>query len=323
MAFLWEGNDVADEGKITYRQLHADVCKFANVLKAKGVAKGDRVAMYMPMTFELVVSMLACARIGAVHSIVFGGYSSDSLATRLVDGGVKLLVTADGVWRGNKLIHLLEVSQHAMELAEKDGHAVSNCVVVAHLDRLSHAESRPADYDKVVQAGWRDTGRDSWWHEDMKGAAAECEVEWMGAEDPLFILYTSGSTGTPKGVLHTTAGYMTYAATTFKYDFDWQEGDVYWCTADIGKNELLKANSRRFSETVLLSSFRLDHWPHVRDVRPHAERRHLRHLRGNPVLPVEREVLGDHRQVPRLQVLHRAHRHPRTNEVRRGIRGQA
>jgi len=235
IAFYWEGNDPKDEGKITFGQLHKEVCKFANVLKAKGIKKGDRVAIYMPMTFELVAAMLACARIGAVHSIVFGGYSADSLASRILDGGVRMLITADGVWRGAKLIHLLEISQKAMEMAEKDGHAVESCVVVEHLERLQAPDSKgdAHEYEAKVTSQWR-KGRDSWWHEDMREAKEECAVEWMKAEEPLFILYTSGSTGTPKGVLHTTAGYMVYAATTFKYSFDWHDGDVYWCTADIG-----------------------------------------------------------------------------------------
>jgi len=233
IAFYWEGNDPKDEGKITYQELHKEVCKFANVLRAKGVKKGDRVAIYMPMVTELVVAMLACARIGAVHSIVFGGYSADSLAMRILDAKAAVLITADGTWRGKKLINLLEVSDEAMESCKKQGHEVKVNIVVCHLPRLTDNSALTAEYEERLAKTW-DADRDFWWHDVMKDAAEECEVEWMNAEDPLFMLYTSGSTGKPKGVLHTTAGYMLYAATTFKYSFDYQESDIYWCTADIG-----------------------------------------------------------------------------------------
>jgi len=234
IAFYWEGNDPKDEGKITYAELHKEVCKFANVLKSKGVRKGDRVAIYMPMVTELVVAMLACARIGAVHSIVFGGYSADSLAMRIMDARAKVLVTADGTWRGSKLIHLQEISHEAMESCKKQGHDVEVNVVVCHLPRLTEHSSTASDYEERMSKGCWVGGRDLWWHDAMKEASEECEVKWVDAEDPLFMLYTSGSTGRPKGVLHTTAGYMLYAATTFKYSFDFQDDDVYWCTADIG-----------------------------------------------------------------------------------------
>jgi len=232
VAFYWEGNDPSDEGKITYNELHKEVCKFANVLKTKGVRKGDRVAIYMPMISELVIAMLACARIGAVHSIIFGGYSADSLSARILDAKARVLVTADGVWRGKKLIHLLEVADTALNLVKKSGHEVEVNVVVCHLPRLNENQSAK-DYEDTVAKSW-ESPRDVWWHDVMKDASEECECEWMDAEDPLFMLYTSGSTGTPKGVLHTTAGYMLYAATTFKYSFDYQQQDIYWCTADIG-----------------------------------------------------------------------------------------
>jgi len=234
IAFYWEGNDPKDEGKITYAELHKEVCKFANVLKTKGVKKGDRVAIYMPMITELVVAMLACARIGAVHSIVFGGYSADSLAMRIIDAQAKVLITADGTWRGKKLINLLEMSDEALESCKKQGHEVAVNIVVCHLPRLVDNAALTTEYEERMAKTW-DSNRDFWWHDVMKEASEECEVEWMDAEDPLFMLYTSGSTGKPKGVLHTTAGYMLYAATTFKYSFDYQDGgDVYWCTADIG-----------------------------------------------------------------------------------------
>lgn len=230
VAFYWEGNDPKDGGQITYGELHKDVCKFANALRAKGVKKGDRVAIYMPMITELVVAMLACARIGAVHSIVFGGYSADSLASRILDAKAKVLVTADGVWRGNKLIHLLEIATKAISITKEGGHNIDTNFVVCHLPRLN--ESAP-DYEATINKLFDET-RDIWWHDAMKTASDDAEVEWMEAEDPLFMLYTSGSTGVPKGVLHSCAGYMLYAATTFKYSFDFQENDVYWCTADIG-----------------------------------------------------------------------------------------
>ncbi|XP_071744557.1 acetyl-coenzyme A synthetase isoform X2 [Lepeophtheirus salmonis] len=229
IAFYWEGNNPEDTGKITYKELHMEVCKFSNVLKSKGVQKGDRVAIYMPMIIELVVAMLACARIGAVHSIVFGGYSSDSLASRIVDGGAKVLISADGVYRGNKLINLLDVAYKAMEETSSNyNHDIDIHILVSHIPRLSSGS--PLE----TPSRWK-TERDHWWHEVMEPASIDCDVEWMNSEDPLFLLYTSGSTGKPKGVLHTTAGYMIYAATTFKYVFDYQdESDVYWCTADIG-----------------------------------------------------------------------------------------
>jgi len=236
IAFYWVGNDPADKGQITYSQLLAEVCKFANALESVGVKKGDRVAIYMPMITELVVAMLACARIGAVHSIVFGGYSADSLANRIFDAGAKVLVTADGVYRGSKLIKLLEIAATAMEKAAKLGQEITTHICVSHLPRLSNpgtAEQQKA-HDQTIKSVWK-PGRDHWWHELMRDASGEHQAQWMESEDPLFMLYTSGSTGKPKGVLHSTAGYMLYAATTFKYSFDHQpKDDVYWCTADIG-----------------------------------------------------------------------------------------
>ncbi|KAF4517788.1 hypothetical protein B566_EDAN002993 [Ephemera danica] len=234
VAFYWEGNDTEDYSRLTYRKLLEQVCKCANVLKALGVGKGDRVAIYMPMVMELVITMLACARIGA-----FGGFSSDSLAERMLDCRCKLLVTADGAWRGDKLLCLKEICDAGLERCKKLGHNIESCLVVQHLARLSSAQkSHPnmsADKRKGLnyQAPWTE-GRDLWWHQEMEDAATSCYPVWVEAEDPLFMLYTSGSTGKPKGVLHTTAGYLMYAATTFKYVFDYHPGDVYWCTADIG-----------------------------------------------------------------------------------------
>uniref|UniRef100_A0A6M2DYW4 Acetyl-coenzyme A synthetase n=1 Tax=Xenopsylla cheopis TaxID=163159 RepID=A0A6M2DYW4_XENCH len=184
----------------------------------------------MPMVLELTIAMLACARIGAVHSIVFAGFSSDSLAERMTDCQAKVLLTADGAWRGEKPLHLKALCDEAMNKAEKLGHHVDKCVVVAHLRRVT-----PGTNEEVngVETPMTD-GRDHWWHEEMEEVEPSCYPEWMAAEDPLFMLYTSGSTGKPKGVLHTTGGYLLYASTTFKMVFDYKPGDVYWCTADIG-----------------------------------------------------------------------------------------
>jgi len=221
-ALLWEGNEPTQDRKLTYRQLHAEVCKMANVLKRYGVKKGDRVSVYMPMIPQLPIAMLACARIGAIHSVVFGGFSADSLKDRILDSKCKLVITTDGSYRGNKAIGLKINADQAMEACEKAGHSVDCCIVYRHTGDVQgiKAEMKPR--------------RDVWWHEEMENASPDCEVEWMDAEDPLFILYTSGSTGKPKGVLHTTGGYMVYTAFSHKLIFDYQEGDVYWCTADIG-----------------------------------------------------------------------------------------
>ena len=221
-ALLWEGNDPSEEKAITYKELHEQVCRFANVLKEKGVNKGDRVALYMPMIPELVVAVLACARIGAVHSVVFGGFSADSLADRILDSKCETLVTADGCYRGKKIIPIKEISDEAMQICEaKEGFQVKTCISVERLG---------TEHIKVNMK----EGRDHDWAQLVSAANADCPPEWMDAEDPLFILYTSGSTGKPKGVLHTTAGYMVYTATTFKYIFDHKDDDVYWCTADVG-----------------------------------------------------------------------------------------
>ena len=220
-AIIWEGNEPGEGSKLTYRQLHAEVCRFANVLKTYGVKKGDRVSIYMPMVSELAIAMLACARIGAVHSIVFGGFSPDSLADRIVDSTCEFLVTTDGVYRGAKPVDLKANADAAMALAAKQGVTVKTCIV-----------SQRHGGDKIPVT--MKAGRDHWWHDVMADASPTCEPEWMDSEDPLFILYTSGSTGKPKGVLHTIGGYMVYTATTFKYVFDYRDGDVFWCTADIG-----------------------------------------------------------------------------------------
>jgi acetyl-CoA synthetase len=218
VAIIWEGNSPGEERQLTYGDLHREVSKFANILKANGIKKGDRVAIYMPMVPELAISMMAVTRIGAIHSIVFGGFSSDALADRILDSKCRILVTTDGVMRGAKAVGLKQNADRGMEICAGKGHQVEKCFVV-----------KRAGVDIKMQAG-----RDEWWHEAMEKANADCPVEWMDAEDPLFILYTSGSTGKPKGVQHNVGGYMVYTGTTFKYIFDYHEGDVYWCTADIG-----------------------------------------------------------------------------------------
>ncbi|HPQ68216.1 MAG TPA: acetate--CoA ligase [bacterium] len=217
-ALMWEGNDPSEDRILTYKDLHAEVCKAANVLKDLGVKKGDRVAIYMPMIPELAISMMACARIGAIHSIVFGGFSAEALRDRILDSECKVLFTTDGVFRGKKSVPMKATADAAMTMCEDAGKPVGKCIVYKRVG-----------FDVPMVAG-----RDLWWDETVDKASPDCPAEIMDAEDPLFILYTSGSTGKPKGVLHTIGGYMIYVATTFKYIFDYHEGDVFWCTADIG-----------------------------------------------------------------------------------------
>jgi acetyl-CoA synthetase len=213
-AIIWEGDDPKDDKKITYKQLHAEVCRFANVLKARGVKKGDRVTIYMPMIPEAAMSMLACARIGAIHSVVFGGFSPDSLAGRIEDCKSPIIITADEGVRGGRKIPL---KVNADAAAKKAG-GVTSIIVV-----------RRTGEEVNMQAG-----RDFYYDEIAKTVPADCPCEEMSAEDPLFILYTSGSTGKPKGVLHTTGGYAVYTSITHQYVFDYHEGEIYWCTADVG-----------------------------------------------------------------------------------------
>jgi len=220
VAILWEGNEPGDNKTLTYSELLSEVCKFSNVLKKYGVKKGDRVSIYMPMIPELAVAMLACARIGAVHSIVFGGFSPTSLADRIVDSTCRVVVTADGAFRGKKSVPLKSNVDDAIDLAQKGGVNVATCIVVQRVGDALDTHMKE--------------GRDHWWHNEMAAAEVECEPEVLDAEDPLFILYTSGSTGKPKGVQHTVAGYMIFTALTHKYIFDYHEGDIWWCTADIG-----------------------------------------------------------------------------------------
>jgi acetyl-CoA synthetase len=215
VAIIWEGDDPTQDEKITYKQLHARVCKFANVLKALGVDKGDRVTIYLPMIPEAAYAMLACARIGAVHSIVFGGFSPDSLAGRVVGADSKLIITADEGLRGGKTVPLKKNTDEALKKAGRDGDTV---LVVR----------RTGNSVPWVQ------GRDHWLHEELLNVSGDCPPVEMNAEDPLFILYTSGSTGKPKGVVHTSGGYLVYTSMTHQYVFDYHDGDIYWCTADVG-----------------------------------------------------------------------------------------
>ncbi|XP_039505071.1 acyl-CoA synthetase short chain family member 2 like isoform X1 [Pimephales promelas] len=229
VAYYWEGNSPDHHLTVTYNQLLRNVCRCANALKLLGVKKGDRVAIYLPMIPELVYTMLACARIGAVHSIVFAGFSSESLCERIMDAQCNILVTADGVYRGDKLINLKKIASEALQRCKESmAWCVQKCVVVRH-----HAFITNSDASNKLQSPW-DESCDIWWDDLMDGVADECDPEWMDSEDPLFILYTSGSTGKPKGVVHTVTGYMLYTSLTFKYVFDYHHDDVYWCTADIG-----------------------------------------------------------------------------------------
>ncbi len=218
VAFIWEGDDPNEDARITYGELLKHVSRLANVLKAHGVKKGDRVTIYMPMIPEAAYAMLACARIGAIHSVVFGGFSPDSLAGRIVDCDSDFVITADEGIRGGKRIPLKANVDAAIDKAAEQGAKVRHVLVVKRTGG---------------DINWVD-GRDLWYHEEIEKVSDECPCEPMNAEDPLFILYTSGSTGKPKGVLHTTGGYLVYASMTHQYTFDYHEGDIYWCTADVG-----------------------------------------------------------------------------------------
>ena len=215
VAIIWEGDDPKESKSITYRQLHDEVCRFANVLKAHGVKKGDTVTIYLPMIPEAAYAMLACARIGAVHSIVFGGFSPEALAGRIEGGNSRILITADEGLRAGKKVPL---KVNADEAANKVPGTVAAMIVVKRTGGQVHMIS----------------GRDFWYHEEAAKVTAECKAQEMKAEDPLFILYTSGSTGKPKGVLHSTGGYLVFASMTHQYVFDYHDGDIYWCTADVG-----------------------------------------------------------------------------------------
>ncbi len=215
-ALIWEGEPEGESKTYTYQQLHYEVCKFANVLKKFGVKKGDRVSIYLPMIPELAIAMLACARIGAMHSVVFGGFSAEALRDRMLDGGSKILICGDGYWRNGRVVNSKANADAAMEQCPD----VKDCIVVKRMGNEANMKE----------------GRDVWWHEQVlaEDIKPECEPEVMDSEDPLFILYTSGSTGKPKGVLHTSAGYLLFCYQNFKWIFDIKDEDTFWCTADIG-----------------------------------------------------------------------------------------
>ncbi|MHA6685771.1 acetate--CoA ligase [Mesorhizobium sp. A556] len=218
IAIIWEGDDPSDEKKVTYKELHEHVCRFANVLKKHGVKRGDRVTIYMPMVLEAAYAMFACTRIGAIHSVVFGGFSPDALAGRITDCKSHFVITADEGLRAGKHIPLKDNTDKAIEIAARDGIKVDKVIVTRRTGG---------------KIDWVE-GRDYWLHEEAASVEPNCEPEHMKAEDPLFILYTSGSTGKPKGVLHTTGGYLVYVSMTHQYVFDYHDGDIYWCTADVG-----------------------------------------------------------------------------------------
>ncbi len=215
IALIWESNDPKVASKImTYQELYVQVCKFSNVLKSLGIKKGDRICIYMPMSLEVVIAMLACTRIGAIHSVVFAGFSAASLADRINDAECSLLITADGFHRGEKYISLKSIADDASYICP----SIQKTIVLKHSN---------------TEISWK-SSKDLWWHELMQNVSENCQPEPMDSEDPLFILYTSGSTGKPKGVLHTTGGYMVYVGYTFKNVFQYEEGDIFWCTADVG-----------------------------------------------------------------------------------------
>ena len=215
VAIKWIANNPDEMSEnITYNQLYTNVCRFSNVLKNNGVKKGDRVCLYMPMVPELAIAVLSCARIGAIHSVVFAGFSAKSLADRINDANCSILLTSDGSYRGDKIIPLKDIADEAMKTTS----TINRCIVLKRTNTT------------VQMLGQRDV----WWHEELKSVELNCEAELMDSEDPLFILYTSGSTGKPKGVVHSTAGYMIYTEYSFRNVFQYEEGDIYWCTADIG-----------------------------------------------------------------------------------------
>ncbi|XP_051206107.1 acetyl-coenzyme A synthetase, chloroplastic/glyoxysomal isoform X1 [Lolium perenne] len=222
IAMYWEGNEPDQDGKLTYSELLDKVCQLANYLKSVGVRKGDAVVIYLPMLMELPIAMLACARIGAVHSVVFAGFSADAIAQRIIDCKPNVVITCNAVKRGLKLIPLKDIVDASLVESAKNGVTVGICLTYENQLAMKKEDTQ-----------WT-TGRDVWWQDVVPDFHTRCDVEWVDAEDPLFLLYTSGSTGKPKGVLHTTGGYMVYSATTFKHAFDYKPTDVYWCTADCG-----------------------------------------------------------------------------------------
>ncbi|XP_064474935.1 acetyl-coenzyme A synthetase, cytoplasmic-like [Ornithodoros turicata] len=232
VAYYWEGNEPEDRRTITYKQLLDDVCRFANVLKRKGVTKGDSVTIYLPMIPELVVAILACARLGAMHTVVFAGYSAESLAQRTTDTKSKVMITADGSWRGKKLIQLKPIAESAIAICKGNGHVVETCIMVRHLKQdLNSNHVNGICLEPRIN---NDCTLYSWWHNEIEMESPKCDVVWVNAEDPLFLLYTSGSTGKPKGVVHSAGGYLLYAYSTVYFTFNYKPDDVFFCTADVG-----------------------------------------------------------------------------------------
>ena len=275
-AIIWEGDDPSKSKHITYAQLASHVGHFANVLKGHGVKKGDRVTIYLPMIPEAAYAMLACARIGAIHSIVFGGFSPDALAGRIVDAKSEIVITADEGLRGGRRVPLKANVDLALEKAD----GVKHVIVVKHTGG---------------EVAWQ-AGRDVWLHEAVKAVTAHCPPEPMNAEDPLFILYTSGSTGAPKGVVHTTGGYLVFTSMTHQYVFDYHDGDVYWCTADVGwvtGHSYIVYGPLANGATTLM-------------------------FEGIPNYPSIESLLGSHRQTPGQHFLHRPDRDPLVDERGRG-----
>ncbi len=213
-AIIFEG-EPGEVRRLSYAELHRDVCRFANALKARGIAKGDRVVIYMPLIPEAVIAMQACARIGAVHSVVFGGFSAHAVKDRIEDAGAKMVITADGGWRGGNRLDL----KGAVDKALAEGCRTIKDVIV---------------YARLGGGCYMRKGRDRWWHDEVRDQSPDCEPEWVEAEHPLFLLYTSGSTGKPKGIQHSSAGYLLAAKLTSRWTFDLKDSDVFWCTADVG-----------------------------------------------------------------------------------------
>ncbi|KAJ7561947.1 hypothetical protein O6H91_03G048800 [Diphasiastrum complanatum] len=223
IAIYWEGNEPWQHKRLSYKELLGMVCQLANFLRSVGVKKGDSVAIYLPMLPELPTAMLACARIGAIHTVVFGGFSADALGQQLIASKAKVLITTSRVWRGRKVIKLKEIVEEALSRAlAEEGFTIETCLTI---ENDSTVKRRDTPLTKKKDVSWQDL---------MSSYSTECDVEWVHAEDPLFLLYTSGNTGTPKGIVHTVGGCMVYTAATFKYMFDYHAGEVYWCTTDCG-----------------------------------------------------------------------------------------
>src|SRR3954471_8250717 len=288
-AIIWEGDNPSDSKHITYRQLHDEVCRFANILRTRNVKKGDRVTIYLPMIPEAAYAMLACARIGAIHSVVFAGFSPDSLAQRITDCQSKVVITADEGLRGGKKVAL----KANVDAAIAKAGGVDWVVVVKRT-------GAPVEMDPV---------RDFWYHDAAEVVTTECPCEPLHAEDPLCILYTSGSTGQPKGVLHTTGGYLVWAAMTHQYVFDYHDGDIYWCTADVAWVP---------GHTYILSRPRVGHRPPLHPLRPARQRRHDPDVRGHPDLPLDLALLGGRRHASGQHLLHGADGDPLADAGRRG-----